>query len=116
MTDDQKNRRSAQRRGGISAAWATIALEDRREIRCGIMDETRDGGVGLETRDPISPCPFEVGSTYWMLLKPSSARKASWVAGTVRNIREKGVGSGIFRMGITIETSPPEYLGVVPSL
>lgn len=110
-----KNRRVLERRGGISRAWAILALEDQTQLHCWVLDESA-GGVGLETREQRFPCPVEVGATYWMHLKPSSAKSASWVAGTVRHIRERGVGTGIYKIGIKIISTPPRALGKAPGL
>lgn len=67
--------------------------------------------MGLETRKQAFPCPLEVGATYWMRIKPSSAKNVSWVASTVRHIKEKTLGSGIYKVGMKLTTTPPAELG-----
>jgi hypothetical protein len=89
--------------------------DDRTEIPCWIIDESRTG-CGLETRKQFFPLPIEPGSTYWMNLKPSHARTASWVAGTIKHFREKGNGSGIYRIGVKITSVPPATLGDAPEI
>lgn len=112
MTKGKSERRLSPRRGGISAAWAIIMLGERQELRCWVLDESKTG-VGLESTVQLPRCPVELGSTLWMLLKPSTARKASWVAATIKHAREKGK-SGIWRFGIRLATTPPASLGEGP--
>lgn len=116
--DDSKtdpNRRTSNRRGGLSVGWAILMLDGPVEVPCWVIDESPTG-VGLETRKQFSPCPVERNQTYWMRLKPSSARHDHWVAATIKHIREKGVGSGIYKLGVHIATTPPPELGHAPSL
>lgn len=109
------NRRTTSRRGGLSVGWAIIMLDGGVEVPCWVVDESPTG-VGLETRKQITPCPVEHGQTYWMRLKPSSAKHDRWTAATIKHIREKGVGSGIYKLGIHIASSPPPELGHAPGL
>ncbi len=109
------NRRVTERRGGLHAGWAIIMLDGRVEVPCWVIDESRTG-VGLETRKQFSPCPVERGQTYWMRLKASSAKHDRWVAVTIRHIREKGVGSGIYKLGVHLSTTAPQELGRAPEL
>lgn len=114
-SSSDENRRRAARRGGIHVAWAIIMLIDRTEIPCWIINESPEG-MGLESRKAFSPCPVEKGGTYWMRIKPSHSKKDSWIAGTVRHIKEKGAGSGIYRFGVKVATVPPMELGAIPDL
>jgi len=112
-TIENENRRRESRRGGIHIAWAIIMLEDMTEIPCWIINESSEG-MGLESRKAFNPCPVEAGGVYWMRIKPSRSRKDAWIAGTVRHIKEKGAGSGIYRFGVKIVSVPPLELGAIP--
>lgn len=115
VEDKDANRRRGSRRGGLGVAWAIIMVEGKVEVPCWVIDESPTG-VGVETRQQASPCPLERGQTYWMRLKPSAAKRDHWVAGTIRHIREKGTGSGIYKIGVHISTKPPTELGRAPSV
>lgn len=104
------NGRREVRHGGVHLAWAIFVLEDRSELPCWIIDESSKG-MGLETREQRFPCPITVGETYWIRMKPSAARAESWVAVNVKNIKEKTVGSGIYKVGVSMSSTPPAELG-----
>jgi len=112
---DDINRRDSDRRGGLKPAWAIIRLDNNVEVPCWIINESRSG-IGLETRKQMKPFPLDRGGTYWMQIKPSNAKISSWVAGTIKHIREKGAGSGIYRVGVKITTVPPTSLGNIPNI
>ncbi len=108
--DKSATRRKESRHGGVHLAWAIFVFEDRSELACWIIDESAKG-MGLETREQRFPCPLRVGEIYWIRIKPSSAKTESWVAVAIKNIREKTVGSGIYKVGVTLSTTPPPELG-----
>ncbi|MBL4888915.1 MAG: PilZ domain-containing protein [Candidatus Lindowbacteria bacterium] len=109
------SRRNTERTSGIAVGWAIVALSQNENIKCWILNESKNGAL-LETQKSTKPCPILVGQTYWIKIKPSEAKRSSVVAGVVRRCLEKSIGTGIYKFGIQITTDPPAELGKAPKI
>lgn len=111
-----KSRRLTERTAaGVRPGWALIALDEKKTVGCWVINESKTG-FALETREPARPCPISVGETYWVQVKPAMAKKSAWVAANLRHCRERGIGTGIYKLGMQTVTTPPPELGHTPRL